>query len=370
MNILEFCLSPDYGGLELHMRDFSRWLAGRHDVNLFLGLQENTRLAKALENLPVPRLLFPKAAGKFSAFKAKKIAHFVEENSIDIVHVHWKFDLPIVAIAKKLCHRNFYFVHTRQMNMPGKKRDPYHRFIYGQMDCFIAITRYIEKQARENLPIAQDKIKQIYYGVKLPAEVTAERTDALKKQLHIEGEFTIGLLGRISEYKGQHLLIEAVEKLRAEGIIVQAWIVGAAFEPAYLQKLKEMVHEKKLDTQIHFMDFYEPAMELMSCFDVVVLTTRNETFGLVLVEAMQAGVAVIGSNAGGVPEIIDHRETGLLFESWNSTSLANAIKELYQDKSFRQRLAEAGRKKARTTFYLETQYCKVVETFQHLLSRQ
>lgn len=370
MNILEFCLSPDYGGLELHMRDFSRWLAGRDDIRLFLGLREKTRLTKALEDLSVPRLFFPKAAGKFSPLKAQKLSHFVEDHSIDIVHVHWKFDLPVVALAKKFCRRKFSFIHTRQMNMPGKKRDLYHRFIYGEMDCFIAITRYIEKQAQENLPLDPHKIKQIYYGVKAPIEITVERTTALKKRLHMEREFTIGLLGRISEYKGQHLLIEAVEKLRLEGIVVHAWIVGAAFEPNYLQKLKGMVHDKKLDAQIHFMDFYEPAMELMSCFDAVVLTTKNETFGLVLVEAMQVGVAVIGSNAGGVPEIIDHRETGLLFESWNSSSLANAIKELYKDKLFRQRLAAAGQKKAQIYFDLETQYRKVLDNFQHLILRQ
>jgi glycosyltransferase involved in cell wall biosynthesis len=127
-----------------------------------------------------------------------------------------------------------------------------------------------------------------------------------------------------------------------------------------------MVAEKKLTDQIHFLDFYEPAIELMSCFDTVVLTTKNETFGLVLIEAMQAGVAVIGSNAGGVPEIIDHNKTGLLFESWNSDSLAKAIRLLYENKDLRHRLAEAGKKKAQSHFQLETQYGKVLEVFTHL----
>jgi glycosyltransferase involved in cell wall biosynthesis len=321
LHILELCLSPDYGGLELHMRDFSRWLATRNDCRLLLALQDNTTLIKALEDLNVPHLTFSTKAGKLALLKARKLANFIEDQAIELVHVHWKFDLPLAALTKKLSNQKFTLVHTRQMNMPGKKRDPYHRFIYGQLDGFIAITRYIEQQARQNLPLQPDKIFQIYYGVKIPTGVTAERTAALKKKLNISGNFNIGLLGRISEYKGQHLLIEAVDKLRSEVIRVQAWIVGAAFERSYLEKLKRMVAEKKLINQIHFLDFYEPAIELMSCFDAVVLTTKNETFGLVLIEAMQAGVAVIGSNAGGVPEIIDHEKTGLLFESWNSDAL-------------------------------------------------
>jgi glycosyltransferase involved in cell wall biosynthesis len=366
LHILELCLSPDYGGLELHMRDFSRWLAARKDCQLFLALQENSRLTKALGDLIVPRLTFSTKAGKLSFLKARKLADFIEDQAINVVHVHWKFDLPLAALTKKLCNRKFKLVHTRQMNMPGRKRDPYHLFIYSQLDGFIAITRYIEKQARENLPIPADKIFQIYYGVKMPTEVTAEKTAALKKELNISGDFNIGLLGRISQYKGQHLLIEAVDKLRTEGIMVQAWIVGAAFEQSYLQKLKQMVAEKKLTSQIHFMDFYEPAIELMSCFETVVLTTKKETFGLVLIEAMQVGVAVIGSNAGGVPEIIDHEKTGLLFETWNSQALMEVIKRLYLDRDLRQRLAEAGRKKAQTQFQLETQYEKVLAVFRHL----
>lgn len=366
LNVLELCLSPDYGGLELHMRDFSRWLAGRTDCRIFLAIQEGTKLCGALRDLDVPRLLFSAPAGKFSPLKAKSLSDFIQSHSIDIVHVHWKFDLSLAALAKKFCKRKFKLVHTRQMNMPGKKRDPYHRFIYGQLDCFIAITRYIEKQARENLLIPADKITQIYYGVKMPVGVTAERTAALKQKLNILGEFNIGLLGRISEYKGQHLLIEAVEKLRIEGMIVQAWIVGAAFEQDYLEKLHQMVTEKKLTNQIHFLDFYEPAIELMSCFDTVVLTTRNETFGLVLIEAMQAGVAVIGSNAGGVPEIIDHGKTGLLFDTWNSDSLAGAIRLLYENKDLRQQLAAEGQKKSRSMFQLEAQYEKVLDVFKHL----
>ena len=75
---------------------------------------------------------------------------------------------------------------------------------------------------------------------------------------------------------------------------------------------------------------------------------------------------MIGSNAGGVPEIIDHGKTGLLFDTWNSDSLAVAIRLLYSDKNLRRRLAEAGQKKGQTQFQLETQYGKVLEVFRRL----
>ncbi|MBN1560428.1 glycosyltransferase family 4 protein, partial [candidate division KSB1 bacterium] len=166
------------------------------------------------------------------------------------------------------------------------------------------------------------------------------------------------LFGRIDEYKGQHLLLQAIEQLTTEGLNIDAGIVGAAFDRDYEKRLRETVKNKGLEDRFHFFGFYDNPIELMSCFDTIVLTTKNETFGLVLIEAMLAGIAVIGSNAGGVPEIIDHQQTGLLFETWNAKALADAIKSLAQNNELRLALARAGQDKARTHFHLETQYKK------------
>ena len=358
MNILELCLSPDYGGLEIHMRDFSRWLAIKKDCILFLALQQGTRLENALTPLDRPICLFPKKAGKFSLSMARQLAQFIVENNIDIVHVHWKNDLPLVALSKRLSKKNFSFVHTRQMNMPGKKKGLYHRFIYNSLDLFIAITKYLQLQAEKHLPIPKDKIVQIYYGVQMPEHVTPGRTVELRKEFGFKDKFHVGLFGRVDEYKGQHLLLQAVEQLTKEGLDIHAAIVGAAFDPEYEKSLRQQAKEKGLANRFHFFGFYDTPIELMTCFDTIVLTTKNETFGLVLIEAMFAGIAVVGSDAGGVPEIIDHEKTGLLFETWNAEDLAVQIKRLVLDAELRQTCAKAGQIKARAQFNLDVQYEK------------
>jgi glycosyltransferase involved in cell wall biosynthesis len=287
MNILELCLSPSYGGLEIHMRDFSSWLSKKSGCALYAAVQKDSRLYKALIALNVPAITYPSEAGKIPLFKARKFARYIESNAIDIVHVHWKYDLLLVALAKRISNRPFKFVHTRQMSLPGRKFDPYHRFIYGSMACFIAITQYIARQAEVNLPIPKDKIQQIYYGVDAPPTVDVETTARLKKKLSINGEFVVGLVGRITDFKGQHLLLYAIDKLRDDGIIVNAIIVGEPFDAAYMDKLKIFTAEKNLTEQVRFLNFYPKPYELMSCFDALVLTTKRETFGLVLIEAMQ-----------------------------------------------------------------------------------
>jgi glycosyltransferase involved in cell wall biosynthesis len=348
------------------MRDFSFWLSKNPECTLYIAVQEDSRLYKALVALNVLVITYPSKTGKLPIFKALKLAKFIERNAIDIVHVHWKFDLQLVALAKRMSNRPFKFVHTRHMSLPGKKFDPYHRFIYGSMDCFIAITQYIARQAETNLPIPKDKIQQIYNGVDASPHVDVETTVRLKKKFSINDEFVVGLVGRVTDFKGQHLLLHAIDKLRVEGIKISGIIVGEPFDPTYLDKLKNFVAEKNLTEQVRFLDFYPRSYELMSCFDVLVLTTKRETFGLVLIEAMHSGIPVIGSDAGGVPEIIDNEVNGLLFESWNANSLAEALKRLYKDRELLNKIAIMGRQKARKKFDATIQYQKVFQSMYEL----
>ena len=145
---------------------------------------------------------------------------------------------------------------------------------------------------------------------------------------------------------------------------MSAAIVGGCMESDYLEGLKRRVEER--DLPVVFRGFHDNIPELMQCFDVSVLTTKVETFGLVLVEAMLAGAPVVGSNAGGVPEIIEDGETGLLFDSFDADSLADRLGRLYRDDKLRARLALAGREKARDSFDRDTQFAKLLRKLQEL----
>jgi glycosyltransferase involved in cell wall biosynthesis len=356
MNILELCLSPDFGGLEIHIKDYCSWLEEQTDITLFLALREDSRLFRALSQSKSITITFRSRMKSFPIIKAIKLAQFLRDHSIDVIHVHWKNDLPLAALTKWLSNKGIRFVYTRHMSLPGKKYDIYHKLIYGRMDYFIATTRRIADQAKQNLPIDSSKIRQIYLGINAPATISEREKKELKKKFDLGDVFTIGLFGRISEFKGHHLLISAIEKLKEEGLRLRALIVGHAMEGAYLKYLKQELVNKKLEEDIKFTGFYEQPTALMQCIDVLVLTTRRETFGLVMVEGMYVGVPVVGSNAGGVPEIIDHNVNGLLFEPDNIEALAGSIRRLYHDEQLRLRLALEGKKKARLHFNAENQF--------------
>ncbi|MBU1658726.1 glycosyltransferase family 4 protein, partial [bacterium] len=171
--------------------------------------------------------------------------------------------------------------------------------------------------------------------------------------------FTVGIVGRIEDGKGQYLVIEAVKKLLGEGVNVQALIVGHAMNDEYLQSLKEGVKQENLEQKIIFTGFTREAQKLMQLCDTLVLATDRETFGLVLIEAMACGICVIGTNNAGPLEIIDDHQTGLLFNKRDSDDLAEKIKLLAEDETLRNALARSGKMKANEVFESKKQFEKL-----------
>ena len=144
----------------------------------------------------------------------------------------------------------------------------------------------------------------------------------------------------------------------------KALIVGHEMLPGYRSELQQLADNSGVAADVTFMDFTSEPQMLMQLCDCIALTSREETFGLVLPEAMRCGVAVIGSNRGGVPEIITHEQTGLLFESWDAASLYKQIRHLYTDAEFREQLAHNGREEADRRFNTEAHFAALEQHLQ------
>ena len=132
----------------------------------------------------------------------------------------------------------------------------------------------------------------------------------------------------------------------------------------------KLANELTVGNQIQFSDFVSDPQALMQICDCIALTSYEETFGLVLPEAMRAGIAVIGSNAGGVPEIIDHEITGLLFEPRNAHSLCRQIDRLHTDRQFKLDIANAGKHKADTIFNQAEHFIKLEKLLFNTVSKR
>lgn len=355
MKVLELCLSEGLGGLELYMFRCSIALTSSHDEknSVIAVLNKNSKLNEYFDNNT--KIKYQYINHFFRAlplFNALKLAKIIDSNKVDVVHLHWGKDLPLASIAKYFSRQKPALVYTRQMGVTRFKKDIYHNFLYKQLDLMLTITQQIEDTCKRFIPRYKDKIKKLYYGVKQPQQfLDGEQVKDQRKTLGFkQDDFIVGLIGRLEPFKGQHLLIDAIHIAKQNKQTIKALIIGHEMNNGYREELKQQAETLGILENIVFKDFSHEPQQLMQLCDCVVLATVNEAFGLVLPEAMRAGIAVIGSNSGGVLEIIDHQKTGLLFESQNENSLYQQISYFYENSDVKEKIAAQGKIKADRIF--------------------
>ena len=365
--ILELCMSPDLGGLELYFLRLSEYLQQKGEV--FAIVNENGKLLESVKKAQLPYKSYKRAKGLGTLFLAKKIAKVVDEEGIELIHIHWTKDILLAVLIKLFSKHTPKLVQTRHMRITRFKNDFYHRFIYKHVDAIIGVTKQVKEQLERFIPSdIAPKIESIYIGAADVSLLEKKRREELRQQYALDDAFTLGIVGRIEEAKGQKLLIDALGYLKSQGFKdIKLLIVGHTMDDSYLQSLKEYVKSLGLESSVIFTGFSSEVQNLMQICDVIVLATENETFGLVLIEAMQAGIAVLGSDKGGPLEIIEDQESGLLFKSFDSDDLAQKISTLYNYPQKRIEMAVDGQERAKELFDDTKQFEKVHNMLESLV---
>ena len=333
--ILEICLSKDLGGLELYVKNITQ------NLNTYAFISKKSKLKEIFSRGDLKYF----ESENFKIFTLFRLLKIIKKNNIEILHFHHRRDMLLAVLVKAFFNKKLKLVYTRHMHMTRFKGDFYHRFLYKNINLIIAVSYLTEKQLIKFIPDEiRPNIITSYIGVKNPANISKDYKIKLKNRFGLKDEFVIGIFGRIEEAKGQHIVLRACEILRQNGYNTKVLVVGGCMDKNYLNSLKS-----KFINDI-FVDFVDEPTDIMQICNVVVLASKNETFGLVLVEAMRCEVAVLGSNKGGPTEIIDDKKTGLLFKSFDSEDLANKLEILIKDESLRLNLAKNAKIKADEKF--------------------
>lgn len=355
LKILELCLSPGYGGLELYVNKVTSYFSLSEKYDVLAVLKKNSFLDQKLNFKSVQKQYLSTFNRYFPIVTAYKLSRILARKNIDIIHVHWGKDLFLAVLAKTFCKKPVKIMYMRQMALTRHKKDVYHKFLYKNVDAYQVITKALYNDAIKFLPLEKEKIHLLYYGV--PEGADSQSCEEYLRSKGVAPEsFKVAIFGRVEEGKGQHLVIQAVRNIYQAQNNISLSVIGHVMDKTYFKKLEDLANIKNTKPFIHFNGFHNNPTSIMPCFDVVVLATRCETFGLVLPEAMRSGTAVIGTNCGGVPEIIIDGETGLLFESDDVKGLEKALNKFVMDKEYRIQLANNGKDYADKLFTEEVHY--------------
>lgn len=154
-------------------------------------------------------------------------------------------------------------------------------------------------------------------------------------------QITCIIVGVVKKTKRQEDAILAMSELRDQGIKAQLWIVGGG-ERDYYHFLTKLVHDKKLAERVRFIGQVHNAFPYIQKADVLLMCSRSEAFGRVVVEAMKAGKPVIGSRSGGTVEQIADGFNGLFYKPRDCKELATKIKHLHDHPKLAQKMGKNG----------------------------
>jgi glycosyltransferase involved in cell wall biosynthesis len=319
-------------------------------VELHLALHPAGQLGADLAGSGHTILLAPRSA-KLPWFAAGTLAAAIDSAGIDIVHSHMHQDLPLAALARLRSRRKPALVHTQHIVRPGnRKNDPYHRFIYGSLAGFIGVSKALAADAERRLPLRRGVVRQVYPGVVAPPPTTRVAQAA---------PLTLGVIATIWRGKGHHLALEAAAKLGERGRAVRIVFAGRVDQQDYFQSLQDYARGHRLDLEVRG---FVPTEQAFAGIDVLLMCSLDEPFGMVTVEAMRRGIAVVGSASGGTAEIVRDGTDGLLFPPGDAAAMAAQVERIASDEALRARLCAAAAARAAAEFDAAVQFARFWQT--------
>ncbi|SLM46174.1 putative Glycosyl transferase group 1 [Nitrospira japonica] len=244
--------------------------------------------------------------------------------------------------------------HVRQEIEPEKVR----RYELDRIERVIGISEHVAESLKAG-GVETRKLRMVYSGIDFSrrAETAAggDRSDVaeVRRRLGVPAAaLLLGTAANLFPRKGYEVMLRALPGILAVHPDVHYLLAGTA-EPAYAASLRALAVDLGITERIHMVGFQDPIRPFLDALDLYVHPALMEGFGIALVEAMAAGKAVVATRTGGVPEVVEQGETGLLVAPGDSERLRAAVLELLGDEPRRVRMGAKGFSRARARFDLD-----------------
>ena len=244
-------------------------------------------------------------------------------------------------------------------------------FLRPGIDRALFVSEYLRADAIAASPaVFADRSDVLYDGVVLPEPLADNARLALRESLGLPVSTpVVALTGQVSEIKGIWEFVEAARILVSRNVASTFAVLGDDMKGngALRRAMEQRVAELGLTPHFRFLGFRNDAPRLIPAFDIVAVPSHIEPLGNATLEAMAAGVPVVGSRVGGIPEMVVEGETGRLVGPRDPTALADALQRLLDDAGLRRRCGEAARERARSHFNLQVHVARLQRIYDDLL---
>lgn len=287
---------------------------------------------------------------EFDVQAAWRLGRVVADLRPDVIHAHDPMAVSLVAMAQQMAGASTpkpLVVASRRVDF-HLKRHAFSKWKYRHVNVFIAASRPIAAILADD-GIERDRIEVVHDGVDI---------DAIDRQpaLDVHGEFwlphgapVVANVAALAPHKGQKHLVAAATTIVRQLPDARVLIVG---EGELREPLQHQISSLGLDRHVTLTGFRQDVVGLLKSVDVFVMSSVTEGLGSVILEAMACRRPVVGTRAGGIPDVVEHGVTGLLVPVRDEHALADAVLALLGDAGRRQAMGEAGRHRVEREFSL------------------
>ena len=348
---------PHIGGVGVHIHTLSKELIKQgHEVYVITYPHKDIKDIDGIHVIGTKGVNIPGLRGLFFAINAEKeLKKLIEKENIDIIHGHYLLPAGWASVkaGKSANTKTYVTSHGSDMFETYKKQKftrPLINKVLKDADVVLAVSEALKDEIiKTNIPNIKEKTRLHWNSVDVSKfKTTEENKDKFKKELvqefNIDADKPIILfVGNIIKRKNVDLLIEAKKQMNTKANLV---IVG---DGPLLEQLKTKAEKEYFDgnlDNVYFTGSRTDVEDIIPSCDLLVLPSFTESFGLVLIEALACGKPVIGSNVGGIKEIITE-DVGLLIDPNDPSDLANAIDKVLSDDELMERFKSNARDRAK-----------------------
>lgn len=293
----------------------------------------------------------------------KRLRNALLDEDIDIVNPHHFGPFLYSFIATMFSRiRLVYTEHSRwQMEKLPFLKKIMNRIMLNKSDAVVAVSNQIREYYVQKLCLPRYQVHLINNGIEISAFQNVNYNQ-LRSKLGIGKNWkVIGIVANIRPEKNHQLLITAFSELMRIENDVCLLIIGQDYMDGYIQSL---AHHLGISQRVLFLGKREDVPDLLNIFDIFCLASFYEGLPLTILEAMAAGIPVVGADVLGINEVIKHNENGLLFPSNDKEKLTETLLLLLRDDSLRHRLSSSGKDCVERHYSLP----RMVDKYEHLFS--
>jgi len=291
-----------------------------------------------------------------------RLASLFRSQGVDVVHCHNFGPLVYGSLGGQLagCRGVVYTVHGPEI--PSKRRHVMFQRV-ARVSRVVTVSDYVRRGAIDLVGLDPAKVTTIVNGIDVGRFASEKDRSEFRSELGVpDGTPLLGIVARLTPEKDHENLLYAFVRVVSERRDARLVIVGSG--PA-MSGLKRKAAELGIVDSVRFTGTRLDVPNILAALDLFVMTSREEGLGITLLEAMAAGLPVVATAAGGIPEIVVDEVTGYLVPKASPVAFAHAVLRILSDKSGARRMGEEGRKRVAERFSLR----RMVGDYEKLYSQ-